>query len=79
MNATAAHDAACTSSVPQVSNTVPTWRRVLRQLAIIAGWIAWQLEQRRGRRALLELNDEQLKDIGLSRSQTDVLVSRRPD
>jgi uncharacterized protein YjiS (DUF1127 family) len=27
------------------------------------------LEKRRGRRALLALNDEQLKDIGLSRAE----------
>ena len=75
----AAHDAACTRSVPRVSITVPTWQRLLRQLAIFVGWVAWQLERRRGRLALLELTDDQLKDIGLSRGHADVFVSRRPD
>jgi uncharacterized protein YjiS (DUF1127 family) len=79
MNATATHHAACTRSVPQVSIAVPKWRRVLRQLAIVVGWLAWQMERRRGRRALLELTDDQLKDIGLSRGHADVFVSRRPD
>ncbi len=32
-------------------------------------WIEHRLERRRSRIALLELNDAQLKDIGLSRSQ----------
>ena len=75
----AAHDAALPRSVPQVSIAVPTWRRLLRQLAIFVGWVAWQLERRRGRLALLELTDDQLKDIGLSRGHADLFVSRRPD
>ena len=32
-------------------------------------WIERLLEKRRSRRALLEMSDEQLKDIGLSRSE----------
>jgi uncharacterized protein YjiS (DUF1127 family) len=71
--------ATCTKSVPQVSVAVPKWRRLLRQLAIVVGWIAWQMERRRARRALLELSDDQLKDIGLSRGHADVFVSQRPD
>jgi uncharacterized protein YjiS (DUF1127 family) len=35
----------------------------------IAIWLWRASERRRTRRALLSLNDEQLKDIGLSRSQ----------
>ena len=31
-------------------------------------WIDTQFERRRSRRALLEMSDEQLKDIGISRS-----------
>jgi uncharacterized protein YjiS (DUF1127 family) len=33
----------------------------------VAGWLARQMEKRRSRLALLEMTDEQLKDIGLSR------------
>jgi uncharacterized protein YjiS (DUF1127 family) len=35
----------------------------------IAAWVWQAAERRRSRRVLLSLNDEQLKDIGLSRSQ----------
>ncbi|WP_308462332.1 DUF1127 domain-containing protein [Mesorhizobium sp. INR15] len=35
----------------------------------MASWISLQLERRRSRRALLEMSDEQLKDIGLSRGE----------
>ena len=52
-------------------------RRLLGQLATLCSWIGWQLERRRGRLALLELTDDQLKDIGLSRSQAHGIVSRR--
>ena len=34
-------------------------------------WLEAQLERRRSRMALLEMSDEQLKDIGLSRSDAD--------
>ncbi|MEK1897054.1 MAG: DUF1127 domain-containing protein [Rhizobium sp.] len=34
-------------------------------------WSARKLAERRDRNALLELSDEQLKDIGLSRGQTE--------
>jgi len=37
-------------------------------------WVERQLERRRSRRALLEMTDEQLKDIGLSRSQVHAEV-----
>ena len=33
----------------------------------VLDWIEMQLERRRSRHALLEMSDEQLKDIGLSR------------
>jgi uncharacterized protein YjiS (DUF1127 family) len=38
-------------------------------LVAVAEWIEAKLELRRSRRALLEMTDDQLKDIGLSRSQ----------
>ena len=47
------------------------------RMATVVGWVAWQLEKRRGRRALLELNDDQLKDIGLSRGEAHGIAARR--
>jgi uncharacterized protein YjiS (DUF1127 family) len=38
---------------------------LLRGIALVEGWI----ERRRQRRALLELSDHVLKDIGISRSE----------
>ena len=43
----------------------------------VLAWIERQLERRRSRLALLEMNDEQLKDIGLSRSDADGEAQRR--
>jgi uncharacterized protein YjiS (DUF1127 family) len=40
-------------------------------------WLERQLERRRSRIALLEMSDEQLKDIGLSRSDADGEARRR--
>lgn len=37
-------------------------------LVKIMGWLGRQIEKRKSRRALLALTDEELKDIGLSRS-----------
>jgi uncharacterized protein YjiS (DUF1127 family) len=37
-------------------------------LATAFAWVSKQIERRRSRLALLEMSDEQLKDIGLSRS-----------
>lgn len=37
-------------------------------LIAIVEWLERKLEKRRSRRALLEMTDDQLKDIGLSRS-----------
>lgn len=42
-----------------------------------ARWIARQMEKRRSRLALLEMTDEQLKDIGLSRGQAYSEFRRR--
>lgn len=41
---------------------------VLSWLARAVAWLELRMEKRRSRRALLELNDEQLKDVGLSRA-----------
>ncbi|WP_163883535.1 DUF1127 domain-containing protein [Rhizobium laguerreae] len=40
-------------------------------LATAARWLARKINERRNRNALMELSDEQLKDIGLSRGQTE--------
>jgi uncharacterized protein YjiS (DUF1127 family) len=42
-----------------------------------AAWLERQLERRRSRKALLEMSDDQLKDIGLSRSDADGEARRR--
>ena len=39
-------------------------------------WLDAQLERRRSRRALLEMSDEQLKDIGLSRADVHFEANR---
>ncbi|MBY3086409.1 DUF1127 domain-containing protein [Rhizobium laguerreae] len=36
-----------------------------------ARWLAGKINERRNRNVLMELSDEQLKDIGLSRGQTE--------
>lgn len=45
------------------------WRSLRTQCIVAANWIGRLLEKRRSRLALLEMTDEQLKDIGLSRGQ----------
>ncbi|WP_246693397.1 MULTISPECIES: DUF1127 domain-containing protein [unclassified Mesorhizobium] len=42
-----------------------------------ARWFGRQMEKRRSRLALLEMSDEQLKDIGLSRGQAYAEFRRR--
>lgn len=41
--------------------------RLVRLANSLARWIGHLLERRRGRLALLEMTDDQLKDIGISR------------
>ena len=43
----------------------------------VLAWLERQLERRRSRMALLEMSDDQLKDIGLSRSDADGEARRR--
>ena len=62
--------AAATQRLPVRTPAVhaPGTRRFLYARFIAATvWIGRQLERRRGRLALLEMTDEQLKDIGISR------------
>ncbi len=42
-------------------------RRLVRMATSLALWIDALMERRRSRLALLEMTDDQLKDIGLSR------------
>ncbi len=37
--------------------------------ASVLSWIDTQLERRKSRRSLLEMSDDQLKDIGISRAE----------
>jgi uncharacterized protein YjiS (DUF1127 family) len=46
-------------------------------ISTVLSWIGQQLDRRRVRLALLELSDEQLRDIGLSRSEAYGLSSSR--
>ncbi len=50
----------------------------LGQLLTIIGWFGLPAERASGRLAVLELTDEQLKDVGLSREQFDGEIRRRP-
>ena len=47
-----------------------------RRVAAVIYWIERQMERRRSRLALLRLNDDQLRDIGLSRCDADREASR---
>ncbi|CDM56987.1 MULTISPECIES: DUF1127 domain-containing protein [Rhizobium] len=66
--------------MPHPTETLPLHRSFSKQtfgpwlVATLLGLIRWsarKLGERRDRNALLELSDEQLKDIGLSRGQTE--------
>ena len=52
-------------------------RTMLAQCVAVARWLGRQMEKRRSRLALLEMSDEQLKDIGLSRGQVYSEFKRR--
>lgn len=51
------------------SKTTRRWEPA--SLINAARWMARKMAERRNRNALLELSDDQLKDIGLSRGQTE--------
>jgi len=53
------------------------WRSLQTQGIAAANWVGRQLERRRSRLALLEMTDEQLKDIGLSRGEAHTEYIRR--
>ncbi|MER9402985.1 DUF1127 domain-containing protein [Mesorhizobium caraganae] len=53
------------------------WRSLRAQCIAAANWVGRQLERRRSRLALLEMTDEQLKDIGLSRGEAYTEYMRR--
>lgn len=38
-------------------------------LTSVMAWVSHRFEKRRSRRALLEMSDDQLKDIGISRGE----------
>jgi uncharacterized protein YjiS (DUF1127 family) len=51
-------------------NQEATVSPAVRGLIFVSNWLATKLQARRNRNALLELSDDQLKDIGLSRGQS---------
>jgi len=57
--------------------TVTIRQTLYAQFIATAGWIGRQMERRRSRRALLEMTDDQLKDIGLSRGEAYSEFTRR--
>ena len=65
------HDHATVVRLAQAPTTQSAtfWRSLRTQGIAAANWIGRQLERRRSRLALLEMTDEQLKDIGLSRGE----------
>jgi uncharacterized protein YjiS (DUF1127 family) len=77
MNATGIVGAAHIASSPGTSPAMPLRRQLMRHVLTVTGWLAWQIEKRRGRLALLEMSDDQLKDIGLSRSEAYGVATRR--
>lgn len=62
--------------VPPV-RTGATLQSLHAQCIAAARWISRHMEKRRSRLALLEMTDEQLKDIGLSRGQAYSEFRRR--
>ncbi|AID32350.1 uncharacterized protein YjiS (DUF1127 family) [Mesorhizobium sp. USDA 4775] len=64
------------AQVPPV-HTETTLHALHAQCIAAARWLARQMEKRRSRLALLEMTDEQLKDIGLSRGQAYSEFRRR--
>ena len=59
------------------TRTATFWRSLRTQGIAAANWVGRQLERRRSRLALLEMTDEQLKDIGLSRGEAHTEYMRR--
>jgi uncharacterized protein YjiS (DUF1127 family) len=67
------------TSTQRLAGTIPATAPTIRtatirqslgvQFVAAASWIGRQMERRRSRRALLEMTDDQLKDIGLSRGE----------
>lgn len=60
---------------PPSRTTIPHFLHA--QCIAVARWLARQMEKRRSRLALLEMTDEQLKDIGLSRGDAYSEFRRR--
>ncbi|PBB69815.1 hypothetical protein CK228_04125 [Mesorhizobium sp. WSM4312] len=72
----AAHRLAGQPPVPP-ARAETSLRALHAQCIAAARWISRQMEKRRSRLALLEMTDEQLKDIGLSRGEAYSEFRRR--
>ncbi|QKC81894.1 DUF1127 domain-containing protein [Mesorhizobium sp. NZP2077] len=66
-----------TGQVPAPARTTTILSALRAQCIAAARWLASQMEKRRSRLALLEMTDEQLKDIGLSRGDAYSEFRRR--
>src|SRR4051812_13672965 len=76
MNATAIFGTARIACSSSTSPAMPLRRQLMRHVLTVTGWLAWQIEKRHSRLALLEMSDDQLKDIGLSRSEAYGVATR---
>ncbi|MCV9943526.1 MULTISPECIES: DUF1127 domain-containing protein [Rhizobium] len=73
------HSSNFTIPARNIRSSRPTRPGLFLAAITAARWLARKINERRNRNALMELSDEQLKDIGLSRGQTqsDVHVYSR--
>ncbi|WP_054314032.1 DUF1127 domain-containing protein [Mesorhizobium sp. 1M-11] len=56
------------SPIEQPSGHSGFGRRVTVMMVSFSAWLSFALERHRSRKILLEMTDEQLKDIGISRA-----------
>jgi len=65
------HSSNFTIAARNIRSSPPMRPGLLLAVITAARWLARKLSERRNRHALMELSDAQLKDIGLSRGQTE--------
>ena len=65
------HSSNLTIAARNIRSSRPMRPGLLLTAITAARWLARKLSERRNRNALMELSDAQLKDIGLSRGQTE--------
>lgn len=65
------HSSNFTIAARNIRPSRPMRPGLLHAVITAALWLARKMSERRNRNALMELSDAQLKDIGLSRGQTE--------